>query len=66
MNSDIKSERKKGGSDPAPPRQIFTVPLPKDTVRCEGCPYPRVGFICWDPDGTCLRTYMDRISRPRR
>lgn len=63
MKSDTE---KQTGCDPAPPRQVYTVPLPKDTERCEGCPYPRVGFICWSSDGTCLRTDMDRISRPRR
>ena len=24
--------------------------------RCEGCPYPRVGLVCWSKDGSCLRT----------
>ena len=48
-------------------RQGKDIPLsPKDTTRCEGCPYPRVGFICWSIDGSCLRTDMDRISRSGR
>lgn len=63
---DTKSERKNDGSDPTLLKQVFTVPPPKDTERCKGCPYPSVGFICWDADGTCLRTDMDKVSRPRR
>jgi hypothetical protein len=63
----MKSDTEKQiGCDPAPPRQVHTMPLPKDTERCEGCPYPHVGFICWSVDGTCLRTDMDRISKPGR
>lgn len=50
----------------APPRQVYTVAPPKDTERCKGCNYPRVGFICWSEDGSCLRTDMDRIRRPGR
>ena len=30
------------------------VPVP---IRCTGCPYPKVGIICRDADGTC--TWMD-------
>lgn len=66
MNTDTKTQEKKTGSDPAPPRKIHTVPLPHDTEKCKGCPYPGVGFICWSQDGSCMRTDMDRISRPRR
>jgi hypothetical protein len=40
-----------------------TLPLPKDLYRCEGCPYPGVGFICWDSDGTCMRTDEQKFSR---
>ena len=30
--------------------------------RCEGCPYPGHGFVCWDRSGeTCLRTEAARI-----
>ena len=67
MDNDIKPQQKKESDDThAPPRQIYTVPLPKDTKRCKGCPYPRVGFICWSGDGSCLRTDMDKAGRPGR
>ncbi|NPV89710.1 MAG: hypothetical protein HPY50_02900 [Firmicutes bacterium] len=59
-------EKKENGVAPPPPRQIYAVPLPKDINRCEGCPYPGVGFICWSGDGSCLRTEMDRVGRPGR
>lgn len=43
-----------------------TLPLPKNLDRCQGCHYPAVGFICWSPDGTCLRTEEDRLNRLER
>lgn len=30
--------------------------------RCSGCPYPAHGFICWGPDGGCLRRSMRKIQ----
>ena len=64
MDMDAKPQQKKeDGNAPAPPRRIYTVPLLEDTSRCQGCPYPAVGFICWSSDGTCLRTKMDRLGR---
>jgi hypothetical protein len=66
LDTDVKPQQKKENSDHGPPRKIYTVPLPKDLNRCKGCPYPGVGFICWDTDGTCLRTEMDRAGRPGR
>ena len=39
------------------------VPIPS---RCEGCPYPHVGFICRDRDGGCLRTDVERLSEKHR
>ena len=30
--------------------------------ECDGCPYPRHGFLCWGADGTCLRTRMNKIN----
>lgn len=34
--------------------------------KCEGCPYPRHGFICWGKDGSCLRTDMNEIGRGKK
>lgn len=64
MDTDIKPQEKKESGDHTPPKKIYAVPFPKDTSRCEGCPYPGVGFICWDSDGTCLRTDGERVGRP--
>lgn len=65
MNHDITPEEKifKGVSDPP---QKYTLPPPKDSARCEGCPYPGVGFICWSMDGSCMRTDVEKISRRSR
>ena len=42
------------------------VPEPKTMcslfARCEGCPYPSHGFICWSRDGPCMREFMKEIS----
>lgn len=40
---------------PQPERPICT-----RTKRCEGCPYPAHGFICWSESGPCLRTLTER------
>ena len=45
---------------------LHTLPLPKNLDRCQGCHYPAVGFICWSPDGTCLRTEEERLNRLER
>jgi len=65
MKHDVTPEEKTGAVENAPPAK-YSLPLPEDTSRCVGCPYPGVGFICWDTDGTCLRTEMDRAGRPGR
>lgn len=31
--------------------------------RCEGCPYPAHGFLCWASNQECLRTRMKKINR---
>lgn len=34
---------------------------------CEGCPFPSVGFICYDKrDGSCLKDDVDRLTRGRK
>lgn len=44
-------------------------PMPRPVCRmfdrCEGCPYPGHGFICWGPDGGCLRSEMEKICTPK-
>ena len=39
------------------------IPIP---YRCEGCPYPANGFLCWGRDGKCLRSEMRRFHAPDR
>ena len=62
MHRNLKTEKKAEAGATGPPEK-YTVSPPKDPSRCEGCPYPRVGFICWSPDGSCMKTDMDRFSR---
>jgi len=62
MNNDLSSEVKNGAEGTGPP-QKYTIPLPDNLDRCDGCPYPGVGFICWSPDGSCLRTEVEKFSR---
>ena len=31
-------------------------------ARCEGCPYPNHGFVCWNQDGQCMREIMKKLS----
>ena len=35
------------------------VPIPQ---RCEGCPYPKVGFVCYGKDGSCLRSDVQEME----
>jgi hypothetical protein len=65
MKHDVTPEEKSGVGAIGSPKK-YTVPLPEDIVRCVGCPYPRVGFICWSPDGSCLKTDMEKFSRPSK
>lgn len=65
MRQETKAEAKIGAGATGPPKKC-TIPPPRDLSCCEGCPYPRVGFICWSPDGTCMKTDMDGFSRGRK
>lgn len=62
MNQNEKAAEKEGAGATDPSKR-YGIPLPKDLSRCKGCPYPRVGFICWSPDGTCMKTDVDAINR---
>lgn len=44
-----------------PVRQIYSVAEPQDTEKCRGCRYSGVGFICWDQDGSCMKTDVEKI-----
>lgn len=34
----------------------------RTTHKCEGCPYPHHGFICWGRDGSCMRTDVEELT----
>ncbi|MDJ0305638.1 hypothetical protein [Dehalobacter sp.] len=42
-------------------RKVYSVAEPQDTEKCRGCPYAGVGFICWDQDGSCMKTDVEKI-----
>lgn len=41
---ELMRNRPSGGPDP--PEH----PVCREFERCEGCPYPSHGFVCWGPD----------------
>ncbi len=41
-----------------PPEPVYC----RQSERCVGCPYPGHGIVCWHPDGTYLRTDMNKIN----
>ncbi|KJR44995.1 hypothetical protein UF75_4628 [Desulfosporosinus sp. I2] len=42
-------------------RKVYSIAEPQDTEKCRGCPYAGVGFICWDQDGSCMKTDVEKI-----
>ncbi len=62
--SEIEADSKQVPNAPA---EAETMPLPVCRMfdRCEGCPYPATGFVCWGPDGGCLRSEMEKICIPK-
>lgn len=65
MRKETKAEEKTGTGATGPPKK-HTVPSPRDLSRCKDCHYPAVGFICWSPDGTCLRSEEERLDALER
>ena len=47
---------------PDSPLEPLPNPVCGDMSRCEGCPYPSHGFVCWHDEDNCLRTEMKRIT----
>ena len=37
-------------------------PICRQFSRCEDCPYPAHGFLCWRDQTDCLRTRMQKIN----
>ncbi|WP_041272708.1 hypothetical protein [Desulfitobacterium hafniense] len=61
MNHDVTPEKGTSEGTIDPPNK-YTVSPPQDSASCEGCPYPSVGFICWSPEGSCMKTEVEKIS----
>ncbi len=36
-------------------------PVCRQFARCEACPYPRHGFLCWGSESDCMRTRIEKI-----
>jgi len=51
---------------PEHPPQREQRPVCRHSDRCEGCPYPSHGFICWHDENKCLKTEMERISNKEK
>ncbi len=66
MKRDVTTPEEKDGAGITGPPVKHTVPSPKDLSHCKGCPYPGVGFICWSPDGSCLKTDLNRMYSSRK
>lgn len=43
---------------PAPPQK----PVCRQFSRCEGCPYPAHGFLCWGSEEDCMRTRVKKLN----
>ena len=44
------------------PPEMTEAPVCTRSEKCEGCPFPATGFICWGTDGDCMRTRFDRLK----
>lgn len=54
--------RRKASHAPERSAEQAETPVCTHSERCEGCPYPRHGFICWHSDGSCMKTHMEKIN----
>ena len=43
---------------PEPPQR----PVCHRFSRCEGCPYPAHGFLCWGSEEDCMRTRVKKLN----
>ena len=37
-------------------------PVCRQFSRCEDCPYPSHGFLCWSSEDDCMRTRMKKLN----
>ena len=47
--------RNKPSGGPDPPE----APVCREFERCEGCPYPGHGFVCWGPE-RCMKMELEK------
>ena len=48
---------------PSAKREPEEKPVCSRSSRCEGCPYPSHGFVCWHDEKRCLRTEREKINQ---
>jgi hypothetical protein len=41
------------------------LPVCTRDAKCQGCPYPAHGFVCWSQDGQCMRTILQNLNEKR-
>ena len=46
-------------ADTAP---AFLFSVCRQFSRCEGCPYPAHGFLCWGGEDDCMRTRVKKLN----
>lgn len=50
------------GYAPTPPPK----PVCRRSARCDGCPYPSHGFLCWGTGEDCMRTRVEEINNRKK
>ncbi len=47
---------------PTCPQDPHPKPVCRRFSRCEGCPYPAHGFLCWGSEEDCMRTRVKKLN----
>ena len=55
--------RVRAGAAPSCPPELPQRPVCHQFSRCEGCPYPAHGFLCWGGEEDCMRTRVKKLNR---
>ena len=55
--------RVRAGAVPSCPPEPPQRPVCHQFSRCEGCPYPAHGFLCWGGEEDCMRTRVKKLNR---
>ena len=65
IKKSAEEKRRKYGPDY---RRCRVPPSPSEPAvctrspECEGCPFPRSGFICWGENGECMKTRLQKLQ----